>query len=436
MRKWVLILLVVLPVATEGATKLDFETVLQAVLRHSYDLRMSAVDVRISHAQLKEARSAYFPTISARFNSQYTKDLTNTTVPQVTAVGETILVQNTFFQDSLSLSASLNLYDFGARENKVLVAATDIPLKEAIYRQSVRDTKITVLQTYRDLLTISSELASKSQLLMLYKDLALTTERLFDAGLASKVDVSDQAIKVVKIVDEIDNLKLKMSASLQDLTLLTGERYETDTLELNPLPGEARERDEADGFDLTASPEHRIYRFALKKKQAELNVLKKELLYPQFSLYSNYILYGQDPNSYKASYGDLKERNFYVGLVATIPLFDGLKNSAQVERVRLEIDRLRIEKEKRLSELSSRYEKLQEETRVLEKAFGNQQAIMMRNEENAAMTARLTDRKVVDHAEYLRRQIELVIQKHEMTRARTLNAAAAIELAMLSEVRN
>lgn len=436
MRKWVLILLVVLPVVTEAASRLDFENVLQAVLRHSYDLRMSAVDIGISHTQLKEARSAYFPTISARFNSQYTKDLTNTTSPQVTAIGETILVQNTFFQDSFSLSASLNLYDFGTRENKVLIAATDIPLKEAIYKQSVRDTKITALQTYRDLLTISSELSSKVQILTLYKDLALTTERLFDAGLASKVDVSDQAIKVVKIVDEIDNLKLKMSTLLQDLTLLTGERYEADNLELNPLPGETGEKDKTDGFDLTASPEHRIYRFALEKKQAESNVLKRELLYPQFSLYSNYILYGQDPSSYKASYGDLKERNFYVGLVATIPLFDGLKNSAQIERAKLEIDRLRIEKEKRLSELSNRCEKLQEETKVLEKAFGNQQAIMVRNEENAAMTARLADRKVVDHAEDLRRQIELVIQKHEMMRARTLKAAAAIELAMLSEDMN
>lgn len=269
------------PVKTR-ASALDFDTVLQSALHHSYDIRMASVDIGISKSHLKEARSAYFPAFSLRFNSQYTKDLTNATSPQVTAIGETILVQNTFFQNSLSFNGSLNLYDFGAREDRVFVAAKDIPLKQAMHTQSLRDIKIAVLQTYRNLLVTMNDLASRQELLMLNEDLALTTERLCAAGLASKVDVSDQAIRVVKLLEEINSFKLKLSSAVQDLSLLTGEQYQTEGLELTPFN---QERQGEDHFNPTASPEYHIYQLALEKKRAELGILKKELFYPQLSLY-------------------------------------------------------------------------------------------------------------------------------------------------------
>jgi outer membrane protein len=425
-----LLAILVVPLVSQAATKLDFDSVLRATLRHSYDIRMAAVDIGISKSQLKEARSAYFPALSLRFNFQYTKDLTNATASQVTAVGETILVQNTFFQNSLSFNGSLNLYDFGAREDRVFIAAKDIPLKRAVHLQSVRDTKVSVLQTYRDLLLITGDLSSRQELLVLYQDLALTTERLCAAGLASKVDVSDQAIKVVKLLEEINNLKLKLSSSLQDLSFLTGEKYGEEGLKLAAL---SMEQENENSFSLSASPEYRIYQLALERKRAELNLVEKELFYPQFGLYSNYILYGQDPSSYKASCGDFKERNFYVGLVASIPIFDGFKKSAHVDRAKLEMERIQIEKEKKLSELSSRYEKLREETRVLERTLANQRTIMAKTEDNTLMTGRLADQKVVDHIEYLKRQIEFVSQRQEIVRAETLKSAAVLELRMLAD---
>jgi outer membrane protein TolC len=410
---------------------IEFDTVLQAALHHSYDLRITDLDVAISRSQLKEAKSIYFPLLGVRFNSQYSKNLANTASSQVTAVGDIVLSQNTFYQNSISLDASLDLYDFGAREDRVLVAVKDVPLKRAVYSQTVRDTKIATLQAYRDLLIITNDLAARQTLLPLHEDMALTTARLFDAGLASRVDVSDQTIKVVKIIDEIDNLKLKVSSSLQGLSFLTGEQYEAAGLSVAPLSNAANRK--SDGFDVTACPEYHIYRLAREKKHAEMAALKKELFYPKFGLYSSYVLYGQDPVSYRAAYGDLRKRNFSIGLVATISFFDGFKNAAQIERTKLEMDRIRGEKEKKLSELTNRYQKLTEEAKAFEKTLVNQQAIFSRNEDNSLMTARLAGQKVIDRLEYLKRQIELVTQKHEIARADILKAAATMELNIFGE---
>ncbi len=430
-----LLVLLLVPLTCEAGSKLDFEDVLRATLSHSHDVRMSALDIGISRTQLKEARSAYFPTLNTRFNSQYTKDLTNTTSPQVTAIGDTILVQNTFYQNSLSLNASLNLYDFGKREDRVLMAAKDIPLKEAVYAQSIRETKIKALETYRDLLVQTTELESKRQLLLLYKEIAINKQKLYDAGIVSKIDVSDEAIKVVKLIDEIDNLKVKVISTLENLSLLTGESYRADELQVAHFKEEG-DPDGAVPFDPSTSPEARIYELALEKKKAEINALRKEVFYPQFSLYSTYVYYGQDPDKYSAAYGDMRARTFYVGLAATIPIFDGFKNSAQVDRARIELERLKVEKEKKLAELSNRYEKLQEQSRALKKILGNQQEIMTRTEEGTTMTGRLAEQQIVEYIDYLKKRIELVIQTHELARARVTKAAAAIELRMLTEVVN
>ncbi|OPY13160.1 MAG: outer membrane channel protein [Syntrophus sp. PtaB.Bin001] len=412
-----------------AATALDFETVLDAALRHSYDLRSSVLDIGISRALLKEARSAYYPTLSTRFNTQCTKDLTGSDIPQVTTVGETVISQNTGYQDSVSISASLNLYDFGIREHRVLMAKKDIPLKQAVSVQTTRDTKIKVLELYRDIQVSLSELTSRKQLLQLYKDLVRTEKRLFTAGLLSKIELSKEAVRLVKTIDEIDNLNLKIASALQELSFLTGENYDQEGLTLSPI----EPKGEGKLFNLTNSPEYRIYELALEKKQAEITALHRETWFPQIGLYTSYIIYGQDSSSYRESYRDMSDRSYYVGLVANIPIFDGFKNRAQVEKARLELQQLQVEKEKKLSELSSRYEKLREQSRILGKSFDNQQEALTLAETAAMMKDRLAEKKIVEEVQRLRKQIELVTQRCELARAGILKAAAARELQIMAE---
>jgi outer membrane protein len=426
----VILLLIFIPLGTLAGSKLDFDDVLQAALRHSYDVRASTLDIGISESSHRQTRSLYYPELSARLNSQYVKDLTGGT-PQVTAVGTTVLLQNTMYQNSLSLNAAYNLYDFGARENRILITDRDIEAKRAVHAQSVRDAKLKVLEIYRDLLLVSMELKSKKELLSLYKELSLAKERLFTAGRILKVEMVEEAIKVVKTVDAIDNLKLKLINALQDLSFHTGDKYDADNLEVSGFKDQAEETTAP--FDVQKSPEFRIYDLEIEKKKAELEILRKER-FPQFSLYSNYILYGQDQDKLDASMGDLRSRNFFIGLMASMPLFDGFKNSAQVEKARLEMERLKVEKEKKLAELINRYDKLQESKRFLVTGLKNQEEIMAKVDDNLSMVWRLAGQKVAEYAELLARKIETALQKHELARTAALKTAALVELQILSEV--
>jgi outer membrane protein TolC len=405
--------------------------VLQAALKHSYDLRSSVLDIEISQAMLKETRSAYYPTLSARYNTQYTQNLTGGDASDVTTVGETVIPRNTYFQNAFSVSASWNLYDFGMRENKIVMAEKDIPLKQAVRVRTARETKIKVLDLYRDLQISLSELAFRKQLLQLYKELVVVEERLFSAGLLSKIEISNEAVRLVKTVDDIDNLNLKIASALQELSFHTGERYEQEGLTLSPI----REKDVFLSFNPAASPEYKIYALVLEKKQAEIAALRKEIRFPKFGLYSNYIIYGQDPSSYRSAYGDMTERSFYVGVVANIPLFDGFRNNTQLEKARLELRQLQVEKEKKLSELTSRYERLREQSRILGKTLHNQREALVVTENAAAMTDKLARLKITDDAQRLRKQIELVLQRCDLERAGILKAAASRELQIMTEVK-
>jgi outer membrane protein len=431
MRLCVFTILVLVPASGFTGSTLDFESAIQAAVRHSYDVRMSLLDVGISRSGLREIRALYFPELSARFNSQHVQDMTSG-VQQVTAVGTTIIVRNTLYQDSLSLNAQWSLYDFGARENRVLAAATDIPLKEAVHRQSIRDTKLKVLEIYRDLLLAANELKTKRQVLPLYKELSLTRERLYAAGLASRIEMGDEAIKVVRIVDALETLQARFVSGLKDLSYYTGHDYPTEGVEIASLT----ENKAGPGFDVSRTPEHRIYELAIQKKQAEIGVIRKQLLFPQFSLYSNYILYGQNSGSYALAFRDVGPVNLYVGLMATVLFFDGFKNSAQVERARQELDRLKVERDKKLQDLITRHEKLKEEARLRAKGLENQADVEAKTQDNLTMVSRLTDEKVAEYIEFLNRKIELLTQRWEVEKSSVLKAAALREMEILSEASN
>ncbi|MCX5805958.1 MAG: TolC family protein [Proteobacteria bacterium] len=412
-----------------AAQTLDLEGVTERALKNAHEVKLSGIDIDISQAMKKRAYSLYYPTLSARWNSEYAKDLSGGT-PQVTVVGDTIIGDNTKYQSSLSLAASYTLFDFGSTGRKVLIAKKDVDAKRTVFIQQVRDIKIRVLNLYTDLLIVSKELEAKMELLSLYKELSLTKERLYSAGTISKIEVVDEALKAVKTLDAIDNLKLRLKALLQDLSFYTGDSYDADSLRIQEFQG--HNEDYANDFNAEKSPEFKIYGLEIEKKKAELDILKREQL-PQFGLYSRYVWYGQDRDNYDTSVKDLRERNYYVGISATMPIFEGFKRSADMEKTALEIDRLKIEKQKKLAELANRHAKLDETRRMYMKGIETQKDMLSKVEEKLFMTGRLTEQKVIDWIDLLNQRIELVNQRFELVKAISTKVSTIKELQILSE---
>ena len=424
------LLFIVVPLTGYSAQTLDFESVVEKALKNAHDVRISGLDIQISTSARKKAYSLYYPTLSAKWNSEYVKDLTGGTAQQVTAVGNTVVVENTMYQSLLSVGASYNLFDFGSTGKKVLIANKDVDVKRTAYAQSVRDIKLKVLSLYSELLISSGELATKKELLGLYKELSLTKERLFHAGTISNLEMVDEALKVVKTVDAIENLKLKVKTLLHDISFYTGEKYDGEGIFVSDFAGS--DEDHCGDFNPEKSPEAKIYNLEIEKKKAELEILKNDRL-PQFGLYSSYMLYGSDLNTYGAAMTSIKPRNLFVGISATWPLFEGFKTAADMEKATLEIERLKTEKNKKLSELTNRYTKTDETRRTYTGGIENQKEMLTKVHANLSMSERLTEQKVTERVDFLNRKVELVNQRFELAKATVTRVSVVKELNILTE---
>ena len=415
--------------ACSGAGNIDYDSVVQRALAHSHDVKMSRLDIGISESSLRRAYSLYYPVIKTQWNTEYVKDLTDGSY-QLTAVGNTVLVQNTTYQSSLLLAGTYNLFDFGATVKRVSIARSDVDVKKTTYRQTVRDIKLRVLNIYTELLGASRELETKRQLLALCKDLSLTKERLYKAGRISKVEMVDEAVKTVKILDEMDTLKLKVATLSKDLSFYTGDLYESDTVRVTDFKEEATSEEVA--FDVNRTPESRIYALEIEKKQAELDALKREL-YPRLGLYSNYVWYANHDSEPETSAGYIRPRNFFIGLAATVTLFEGFRSNADIDKAKLEVERLKIERSRKLSELSGRHAKLSASKRTYTSGVANQKEMLKKVEDKLAMVERLHKQKLIEWTDFLDRKIELLTQRLELTKVIITKTAAVKELEVLSE---
>lgn len=410
------------------AQALDLDNVLEKAVKNAHEVRMSDIDIRISRSAKKEARSVYYPSLGARWNSGYVKDLTDGTA-QVTSVGDMILVENTMYQNALSVGIAYDLYDFGAKGKRVFIADRDVDLKKTIYTQSVRNIKLKVLGIYSDLLLAWKELEAKKELLSLYRELSSAKERLFAAGKIARIEMVNDALNVVKTLDEIDEITLKLRELLHELSVYTGERYSIEHLEVK---GFSEEKELSDNFRADMSPEWKIYELAIEKKRAEVEALERER-YPRFAFSSNYTWYGQDLHRFNASVEDVRSRNFFIGLSVTMPLFDGFKSSARIEKAGLEMERLKIEKEKKVAELQSRQAKLSDASRLYDFEMKNRQEMLAKTGEKLSMVERLKEQEIAGHRDLLVEKIEMVNRRLELSKVCIAKASAVRELKLLTE---
>lgn len=354
------------------AETLTYQNTLKTAIDNSYDIKMAALDIDISRADLKAARADLYPTLYAQVNTEYNNGLGNQS--NINYVGNTVVSSYTQFRDLASIGLSYNLFDFGAINKKVLMAKKDVEEKKVMVDLQIKDLKLKVLDAYTKTLQASDEIKTKTEVLKVYEEMFKAKERLFQAGTTDKVSVMDEAVKIARTQDDIETSKLDLKTSLNDLSSYTLKKYNVNDLEIldfdqmniesdikpvnfmAPLQAKVAE----DKVDLSFNPEQSLeakyYNFEIEKKKAELEMYKKQR-FPSFKFYTNYLMYGQDPNQYFASYSDFKQASIAFGISGSFAFFDGFKNRASKEKAALEIKKLQLEKDKKLNDIKTEYEK-------------------------------------------------------------------------------
>jgi len=408
---------------------LTYRITLKQAVDNSFDLKMSSLDIDISKADLKVARADLYPTLYSQVNTEYNNGLGNQS--NINYVGNTVVSSYTQFRNLASLGVSYNLFDFGAIGKKVLMAKKDVEQKKVMLDLQVKDLKLKVLDLYTKTLQYNDEIQTKTAILKIYEEMFEAKERLFKAGTADKVSVMDEAVKIARTQDDIENSKLELKNALNDLSSYTLQKYNTDNLEVldfeelnidnnikqvnyfEPFNAKITE----DNVDLSFSPENSLeakyYDFEIEKKKAELQMYERQR-FPSFKFYTNYLLYGQDPNNYFSSYHDFKQTSLAFGISGSFAFFDGFKNRASKEKASLEIKKLKLEKEKKLTEIKTAYEKSYSSYQSYSEDLVIKKNLLNKVKEKLTAVDRMFQNGLIDNSNLLTTKADLLNQEFDL----------------------
>ncbi len=433
LKSYILFGVIIFSILGANAEEYTYKDTLKAAINNSFELKMSGFDIEISKAQLKSTRADWYPSLSLQFNTEYNKDLTDGYGTYAYA-GNTMITPYTQYRDMLYLTVSYNLLDFGIQGKKVHIAKQELAQKEISYNLKLKELKLKILELYTKAQQYNYSINSRTAILDLYENMFKNKERLFKAGIDNKLSVMDEAIKIARAQNEIDEAKIELKGVLEDLKYYTNIEYDCDNLLFKNLDENTDSKEDGIvtvnssndnsgnvsrlinneyNFDPNASEESKYYDIEIDKKKSELSILRRQLL-PSFRLYTGYSLYGQDPHNYYSSVQDVEQRSFVVGISSQYTLFDGLKNRANREKTKLEIEKLKIEKESKIRELDRQYQKSFQSYETYRNELNTNKNLLASVEAKLDAVSKLRANKLAEQNELLSTRAELLNQEYEL----------------------
>ena len=337
----------------------------------------SRLQTLLTNEEIKSAKSNLYPKLTLSANSEYTKKYIDT---RSYYINDENFVSSTGFASSVSLKLNYELYKFGA--NVLNIDAASYKKQSLSYKECVtlNETKLRLLELYYSLLDSKNKLNSYNNLKQINKEIYETSKRLYENGDHTKTAMTNSAIRLVEIEDNIVSLNKQIKNLLSEISNLSGEDIHIDD-ELMPSSSEdAGQNGVIDQVSQTNSlsqapsilPKNLssdrlisnpLPSFEQTSEAKELNALilskqsalesKKKEYYPAFYLYAKYDFYGDDRDNFRRSWDDTQRNGYRIGLSMVYNLFDGFNREAGIQSAFIE---LLLAKEQ-FNEAKRRYEK-------------------------------------------------------------------------------
>lgn len=332
-------------------SKIDYNSVLDKAKKHSYDLKLADFEYLISKQNITDARSEYFPKLHAVASTEYTKNFLDYSNTTMMSVGDSFINPYTRYQALMGITLTYNLFDFGIRKDSLDISKEDAEVKSLMVKSQMQELELILIDTYTKILIAKKQIEFNTLMLQLEKENLNMSERLFEAKEISTSELNDQKIKVKKIENDIAELKSIYEESLNWLSFYTGEKYDFQNLtvedtkkpDFNPM----------EFNDYTKTLVWQIQDKEIQKKELELKIAKKNYL-PKVNVYSRYYIYGSDHSSYNRTLDDIQPTNYTVGGNIVMPVFDGFKTSAAVQKAKLALDKQMIERDKAIAQFAAK----------------------------------------------------------------------------------
>lgn len=397
-----------------------FEDVLREAKAHSYDIQIADFEVFIAKQGVRTARSEYFPKINASIGTEYTKNFKDLTNSTVSVVGDAFINPYTRFQSLMGITLTYNVFDFGVRKNKMDIAKEDIQLKELLEKEQYQELELTIIDTYSKLYILKKQIEINEEILALVKKNLEYKTRLYEAKEISKTELNDQSIEVQKYERKILELKSLAQESLNWLTFYTKREYDLDNLVLKEF--KKSDINPMEFNDYTKSLTWLIQEKEVKKKELALNVAKKNNM-PKVNAYSRYYMYGSNHSSYNKTLDDLGPSNYTIGATVFMPVFDGFKNSAEIQTANLELQQQLIKRDKAIAQFMTRLATMRTNLVYLDKQIETDTLLSDELESKQKSIKKLVDKRISTPIELNESKIQFLEQKIELEKNTTTSVA-------------
>lgn len=331
-----------------SAKSISFSSLSKSLESTNPSILSSKLQTLLANEEINAAKSSLYPRLSLNANSEYSKKYANT---RNNYINDESLVGSTGFASSVSLKLNYELYKFGANALNIDAAAykkQSLSYKECVV---ISEAKLRLLELYYNLLDSKDKLNSYNNLKQINKEIYETSKRLYENGDHTKTAMTNSAIRLVEIEDNIASLNKQIKNLLSEISNLSGEDIYIDD-EIMPFSSEdmGGKFDQAfvsSNLTLSALNSFPLPAFEQTSKGKELNALilskqstlesKKKEYYPAFYLYAKYDFYGDDKDSFRRSWGDTQRNGYRIGLSMVYNLFDGFNREASIKSASLEL---------------------------------------------------------------------------------------------------
>lgn len=138
---------------------------------------------------------------------------------QITAVGNEILLNRSYYQDMAAVGLSYNVFDFGVRRKQLDIAKADDKQKSYLLQKDTRDLKLDAVDIYSDALSLYKQSKIKTETLALQTELVDINKRLRENGELSEVDLLDSEILASETKTELDEVKIVYQKIIRNFIL-------------------------------------------------------------------------------------------------------------------------------------------------------------------------------------------------------------------------
>ncbi|MEA1919834.1 MAG: TolC family protein [Campylobacterota bacterium] len=298
-------------------------------LKRSPDINVSQLDFDAASQRIKTAESYYLPTIDVAVNGGY---------------GGNKLKNRDMQSDSIlsgTLSASQLLYDFGKTGGSIDSAVYDANATEATLKQVISNKIFDVKNAYYIFLQNRNLLLVHTENVELNKQQLYRSQRYFEAGIRTKIDVTDAEVNLIKgqldLQNNLYDIKLN-TVSLEKIIGINpgeslGEIYQEElnyTRLYDSLPDDTMPLQEAENYAFAHRYELKAYIEQIKIAESQLRSIDAEY-YPGIYALGDYTLQNVQDDAQMFT----PEQQYKALISAQWNIFSGFKTDAQTQEAKI-----------------------------------------------------------------------------------------------------